>query len=232
MKLSIPRDQLLNPTPPRIFLCNTARKRIGQLQAIGVSLNAKWRQYSELTFEIQRTYVDLIDGETKVHPLYDKVEAPRNVWVEGYGLFCLQDIDDTSSDNDIKSVSAFSAEYTTSNKYLTNFHINTGEIDSKEVLFNEKNFGLDYSTDRDSFYKFASGDFNEYESYYKRNYTDKDSYTYEQIQISDANEYNTLLAKSNAQYAQLPDRLYVKNFPNDELTTLGTVKLQLVLVSS
>ncbi len=214
MQLSIPRDQLLNPTPPRIFLCNTARKVIGQLPTTNVNLNAKWRQYSELTFEIQRTYVDLIDGETKVHPLYDKVEAPRNVLVEGYGLFCLQDIDDTSSDNDIKSVSAFSAEYATSNKYLTNFHINTGDVDSVEVLYNEKTFGLDYSADADSFYKFASGSFDPYESYYKRNYTDSDSYAYEQVQIADENEYNTLLAKSNAQYAQLADKLYMKNFPN------------------
>jgi hypothetical protein len=214
MQLSIPRDQLLNPTSPRIFLCNTARKVIGQLPATVVNLNAKWRQYSELSFEVQRTYVDLIDGETKVHPLYDKVEAPRNVLVEGYGLFCLQDIDDTSSDNDTKSVSAFSAEYATSNKYLTNFHINTGDVDSVEVLYNEKTFGLDYSADADSFYKFASGAFDPYESYYKRNYTDRDSYTYEQVQIADENEYNTLLAKSNAQYAQLADKLYMKNFPN------------------
>ena len=214
MKLNIPRDQLLNPTPPRVFLCNTARKKFGQLPATSVTLNAKWRQYSELTFEIQRTYVDLIDGKTKVHPLYDKVEAPRNVLVEGYGLFCLQDIDDTSSDNDIKSVSAFSAEYATSNKYLTNFHINTGDVDSVEVLYNEKTFGFDYSADADSFYKFASGAFDPYESYYKRNYTDKDSYTYEQIQITDSNEYNALLAKSNTQYAQLADKLYMKNFPN------------------
>lgn len=214
MKLSIPRDQLLNPTPPRIFLCNTARKVIGQLPATGVGLHGKWSQYGELSFEIQRTYVDLIDGETKVHPLYDKVEAPRNVLVEGYGLFCLQDVDDTSSDNDIKSVSAFSLEYATSNKYLTNFHINTGEIDSKEVLYNEKTFGIDYNTDRDSFYKFASGTFDPYESYYKRNYTDKDSYTYEQVQIADANEYNTLLSKSNEANAQLADKLYMKSFPN------------------
>ena len=214
MQLSIPRDQLLNPIPPRIFLCNTARKVIGQLPATNVNLSVKWRQYSELNFEIQRTYVDLIDGETKVHLLYDKVEAPRNVLVEGYGLFCLQDIDDTSSDSDTKSVSAFSAEYATSNKYLTNFHINTGDIDSVEVLYNEKTFGLDYSAGADSFYKFASGVFDPYESYYKRNYTDKDSYTYEQVQIADANEYNALLAKSNAQYAQLADKLYMKNFPN------------------
>ena len=214
MKLSIPRDQLLNPTSPRIFLCNTARKRFGQLPATSVALNAKWRQYSELSFEIQRTYVDLIDGETKVHPLYDKVEAPRNVLVEGYGLFCLQDIDDTSSDNDIKSVSAFSLEYATSNKYLTNFHINTGEIDSKEVLFNEQEFGLDYNTDRDSFYKFADGDFNAFESYYQRQYTDNESYTYERVEIANAEEYDKLLSASNETDAQLSEKLYVKKFPN------------------
>ena len=214
MKLNIPKDQLLNPIPPRIFLCNTSRKVIGQLPATSASINAKWRQYSESSFEIQRTYIDMITGETKIHPLYDKVESPRNCLIENYGLFCLQDIDDTSNDNDIKSVSAFSLEYATSNKYLTNWHINTGEIDSKEVLYNETEFGIDYSTDRDSFYKFAAGDFDPYESYYKRNYTDKDSYVYEQIQIADANEYNSLLAKSNAEYAQLADRLYMKAYPN------------------
>ena len=228
MKLSIPRDQLLSPTPPRIFLCNTARKKFGQLPATSVALNAKWRQYSELTFEVQRTYVDLIDGTTKVHPLYDKVEAPRNVLVEGYGLFGLQDIADTSNDNDIKSISAFSAEYATSNKYLTNFHVNTGEVDSVEVLYNEKTFGLDYSADADSFYKFASGSFDPYESYYKRNYADSDSYIYEQVQIADEDEYNTLLAKSNAQYAQLADRLYMKNFPNVQFYNANRTGLSLL----
>jgi hypothetical protein len=210
MKLSIPRDRLLNPTPPRIFLCNTARNILGQLPATGVNLNGKWRQYSELNFEVQRTYVDLIDGVTKEHPLYDKVEAPRNILVEGYGLFCLQDIDDTSSDNDIKSVSAFSLEYATSNKYLTNWHINTGEIDSKEVLFNEHIFGIDYNTDRDSFYKFAEGDFDPYERYYVKTPTE-DSYIYEQVQISDSNKYAEYINDtSNNEY----NKLYMKKFPN------------------
>ena len=226
MKLSITKDRLLNPVPPRVFLCNTARTIIGQLPATSINLNAKWRQYSDVSFEIQRTYVDILTGETKVHPLYDKVEAPRNCLVEGYGLFCLQDISDTSSNNDIKSVSAFSAEYATSNKYLTNWHINTGEIDSKEVLYNEAEFGIDYNTDRDSFYKFASGDFDPYENYYQRNYTDKDSYTYEQVQIEDENEYNALLEKSNAEYAQLADKLYMKTFPNVQFFNENPVYIQ------
>ena len=214
MRLSIPKDRLLNPIPPRVFLCTTGKKRISELQVTNRQLNSKWNSYSDFSFETQRTYVDLLTGETKIHPAYDKIEAPRNILVDGYGYFALQDIDDTSSDNDIKNVSSFSVEYATSNKYLTNFHINTGEVDSKEVLYNEGEYGIDYNTDRDSFYEFASGDFDPYESYYQRVYVDTDSYTYEQIQIDDANEYNDLLAKSNAEYAQLADKLYVKKFAN------------------
>lgn len=214
MKLILNRDYFNNPTPPRVFLCTTGKKRIQELQATSRQLNGKWATYSELSFEVQQTYVDMLTGETKIHPAYDKIEAPRMVFLENYGYWGIQDIDDTSSDNDVKAVSCFSSEYATSNKYLTNFHINTGEVDSAEVLYNESQFGLDYSGDRDSFYKFAVGDFDPYESYYKRNYTDSDSYTYEQVQIADAEEYATLLEKSNETYGQLSDKLYVKNFPN------------------
>ena len=215
MKLHIPKDRLLNPVPSRVFLCDTGKKIIGELPATNRQLNAKWgASHSEFSFEIQRTYVDLIDGHTKVHPLYDKVEAPRNILVENVAYFCLQDIDDTSSDNDIKAVTAFSLEYNASDKYLTNWHINTGEIDSKEVLYNEELYGIDYNTDADSFYKLASGDFDPYESYYQQVYTDTDSYTYEQIQIDDANEYAELVSKNNVADAQPHEKLYMKKFGN------------------
>ena len=214
MLLSINRDFLDNPVPPRIFLCTTGKKIMGELPATNRNLNAQWNSYSELSFDVPMLYVDMITGETKMHPLYEKLEAPRNVLLEGISYFALQDINDVSGENDIKTVSAFSQEYATSNKYLNSFYINTGEVESAEVLYNEKNFGLDYNTDRDSFYTFATGDFNAFESYYKRNYTDKDSYVYEQIQIADADEYTELLAKSNAEYAQLSDKLYIKAFPN------------------
>lgn len=214
MKLFIDRDFFDNPIPPTIYLCNTAKRIIGELPATNRSGNFKWNSYSEISFEVPRTYVDILTGETKIHPLYDKVEAPRNVLLKNYGYFALQDIDDTSSNNDIKNVSAFSLEYTASNKYLTNFHINTGEIDSKEVLYNESQYGMDYNTDRDSFYKLASGDFDPYESYYQQIYTDTDSYTYEQVQIADEEEYAEYINKSNSLDAQPHEKLYMKKFPN------------------
>ena len=120
MKLFIERDFFDSPTPPTIYLCNTAKKIIGELPAINRNGNFKWNSYSEASFDVPRFYVDMIDGETKIHPLYDKVEAPRNILLKNYGYFCLQDIDDTSSDNEMKSVTAFSLEYSASNKYLTN----------------------------------------------------------------------------------------------------------------
>lgn len=214
MRLMLNRDYFDNPIPPRVFLCTTGKKIISELPAYDRKGNFKWNGYSELQFSINRTYVDLIDGETKVHPAYDKVEAPRNVLLDGISYFALQDIDDTSSDNDIKSVSAFSLEYAASNKYLTNWHINTGEIDSAEVLYNEALYGIDYNTDADSFYKLASGEFDPYESYYQQIYTDTDSYTYEQVQIDDAEEYAELVNANNIADSQPHEKLYMKKFGN------------------
>ena len=214
MKLFIDKDFFNSPQPPVVYLCDTSKRIIGELPAFNRSGSFKWNTYSEISFEIPRLYVDMLTGETKVHPLYDKVDAPRNVLLKNYSYFALQDLDDTSSDNEIKNVTAFSLEYSTSDKYLTNFHINTGEIDSKEVLFNESQYGVDYNTDRDSFYKLASGDFDPYESYYKQVYTDTDSYTYEQVQINDAEEYAELINANNIPDAQPHEKLYMKKFPN------------------
>ena len=214
MKLSIPRDQLLNPIPPRVFLCTTGKKRIQELQVFNRQLNGKWSTYSELSFETQREYIDMLTGETKIHPAYGKIEVPRNVLLENYGYFALQDIDDASGDSDIKTVSAFSLEYAASNRYLTNWHINTGEVDSKEVLYNEEQYGIDYNTDIDSFYKLASGQFTAYESYYQQVYTSTDNYTYEQVQVRDEQEYSDMIANNNNPNAQPHEKLYMKKFAN------------------
>ena len=210
MKLFLDRDFFDSPKPPEVYLCNTAKKIIGELPAANRSGNFKWNTYSELSFEVSMFYVDMLTGDTKAHPLYGKVEAPRNVYLKNYGYFSLQDIDDTSGDNDIKNVTAFSLEYAASNKYLTNFHINTGEIDSKEVLYNEAQYGIDYNTDVDSFYKLASGDFDPYESYYIKTPTES-SYVYEQVEVSDEDEYADYINNtSDSEY----DKLYMKKFPN------------------
>lgn len=215
MRLSIPKDYFTQDrVPPRLFLCTPSGKIMGELPAISTTLHPKWNSYSEISFEVPMRYVDVLTGENKVHPLYSKIESPRQVYLQGMNFFILQDIDDTSSDNDTKSITAFSAEYAVAGKYLNSFYINTGEIGSVEVTYNEQQYGLDYSTDMDSFYKLASGEFDTYESYYMQEYTDTDSYTYQQVEISDAEEYANYVSKNNDDSAQAHEKLYMKKFAN------------------
>ena len=228
MKLFIDRDFFDNPKSPEIYLCDTSKRVIGELPVYNKKGSFKWNSYSEISFDISMTYVDVFTGETKIHPLYDKVEAPRNILLRDYGYFAIQDVDDSSGESDTKSVTAFSLEYATSNKYLTSFHINTGEVDSKEVLYNEELYGVDYNTDSDSFYKLASGAFDPYVSYYQQVYTDSDSYTYEQVQIADANEYQRYLDASNKADAQPHEKLYTKKFANVQFYNRNKTGLSLL----
>lgn len=207
MKLSIPKEYFYgNPIPPNVYLCNTSKTILGQLPATSTVLNAKWNSYAELSFEVQRTYVDLIDGETKVHPLFDKVEAPRNILLKNYGYFSLQDIDTGYSDNDLKSITAFSREYSTlGTKYLTNFKINKGETDSREVMYLASQYGEDYDI-KDS-YKKATGAYDAYESYYIKDYTDNDSFVWIQVEVRNADVYATYDGSTVAK------TLYVQKYP-------------------
>lgn len=208
MKLSIPKEYFYgHPVPPNVYLCNTSKKILGQLPAYETSLHAKWNSYAELSFSVDREYVDVLTGETKVHPLFDKIEAPRNVYLENYGYFSLQDIDAGYSDKDSKSVTAFSREYSTlGTKYLTNFKINKGETDSREVMYLASQYGEDYDV-KDS-YTQAAGTYDAYENYYTKDYTDNDSFVWTQVAVSNASDYakydGTTVAKT----------LYVRKYPN------------------
>ena len=189
MKLIIPKDVFSgNPTPPRLFLCTQGGKRIGELQGYEIKLNAKWNSYSELTFSINRNYTDIITGEAKVNQLFDKAETLRQVLVENIGYFIIQDQDDSFSDKDSKTITAFSVEYATSQKYLENWHINTGEDDSVEVFYETKKYGENRTVD--SLYVAASGPYDAHRRYYIQEYDAKTlAYKYIQTQIFTEEEY-------------------------------------------
>lgn len=205
MRLSISKDYFDgSPTPPEIYLCNTSKRILGQLPAYDRRGTFKWNSYSEIQFSVDREYVDVLTGETKVHPLFDKIESPRNVYVENIGYFSLQDIDTSHGDNDSKTVTAFSIEYSTlGTKYLTNFKINKGEVDSKEVIYLAGQYGEDYNPNGDNLYTQAAGAFDPYESYFIKENTDNDSYIWTQVPISDATAYRNYNGV-----------LYVKKYPN------------------
>ena len=208
MKLFIDRDFFDNPKPPRFFLCTTGKKIIQELPSYDESLDGKWGSYSEASFSIDRQYVDVLTGEVKVNPTFDKTEGLRKVYIENIGYFVIQDPDTTYGEKDSKTISCFSSEYETSNKYLENFRINTGEIDSKEVIALEAVYGYNYTIDKDNLYKIATGEFDQYESYYIRDYIDNDSYVYEQVSIANADEYASYDGSTVAK------TLYIKAYPN------------------
>lgn len=220
MKLRIAKDYFDNPRPPRLFLCTTGKKIINELPAYDTSLSASWNKYAELKFTIDRQYTDVITGETIINPLFDKTEGLRKVYVENIGYFTIQDPNTTYSDKDIKALTAFSSEYETGSKYLENFHINTGEVDSAEVMYLEKFYGEDYGIEEDDRYKpDSSGKFDAYQSYFVRKYTDADtsSYAYEQIPIA-----------TETDYKNSDETLYVKKYPNIQFYSDNNRELSLL----
>lgn len=202
MKLFIPKDMFDNPTLPNIYLCTTNKKIIGQLPAYDVSGTFKWNTYSELQLSLDRQYTDILTGQTVMNPLFDRAEGLRKIYVENIGYFVIQDPDSNYADKDTKTLSCFSSEYETGTKYLENFRINTGDVDSAEVIAMGESYTIDTP------YIITHGDFDPYECYYIKNYTDNDSYVYQQVEIKDANEYKTYDGSTVAK------TLYIKKYPN------------------
>lgn len=139
--MRLPKDILTGTmTKPRLFLCETDKTKICELDTIEMSGTFKFNAYSELTCSIPRTYTNITTGATQINPFYDKIEALRLVYLDGFGYFEIQDPELTSDGiREAKSITANSLEYTLSQKYLENLKINTGEIDSLEVLYAQEN---------------------------------------------------------------------------------------------
>lgn len=134
--MKLPRDLLSGGyARPRLFLCETNKDKIAQLDVTNLNGSFKFNSTSELTFEIARTYNDLITGEVKVFPYYDKVEALRVLYLESFGYFEIQGPELTGDGvKESKKITAYSYEYVLSTKYLEDFYINQGTVESLEVL--------------------------------------------------------------------------------------------------
>ena len=135
----LPRDLLTGGyKKPNIFLCEVDKERICQLNTTNTNGTLKFNSYSEISFEVGRTYVDYLTGERKVNPYYDKIEAIRLVEIENLGYFEMQGPELTGNGvEEKKQITAYSLEYTLSQKYLEDFIINMGTIGSVEVTYAE-----------------------------------------------------------------------------------------------
>ena len=134
--MKLPQDLLSQVyTKPKFFLCETDKTKICQLETSNTQGSFKFNGLSELSFEVARVYNDLSTGEEKVNPYYDKIEALRLIFVEGFGYFELQGPELVGDGiKESKSCTAYSLEYTLSQKYLEDFYVNTGKTKSIEVI--------------------------------------------------------------------------------------------------
>ena len=124
-----------NYVKPKLYLCETDKTKICELETISMSGSFKFNAYSELTFTVPRTYTNMITGETDVNPHYNKIESLRLVYLDGFGYFEIQEPEiESDGIREVKNVTAYSLEYTLSQKYLEDFYINTGESNSVEVI--------------------------------------------------------------------------------------------------
>ena len=138
--MRLPKDLLSESyRKPSVFLCETDKQKICELETIDMRASLKFNAYSELTFTVPRTYTNMITGETQVNPHYNKIEALRLIYLESFGYFEIQDPEIVSDGiREAKNITAYSLEYTLAQKYLEDLKINTGEVDSLEVLEAQK----------------------------------------------------------------------------------------------
>ena len=131
--MRIPRDILTNTAKiPEVYLCQVDKEIIGGLRNItNFNYNGKFNAYSEISMEVPRTYVHPITGEYLENPLYKYVEALRLIYVVGFGFFEIQQAGIVSDGiYEYKDLVAYSLEYQLSQKYLEEFVINYGTVES------------------------------------------------------------------------------------------------------
>lgn len=203
--MNLPSNLFDNYTPPQVFLCQPDKTIIGELQPYDFTAAFKFNTYSETSFTVSKTYIDIINGCIKQNPYYYLLESLRVIYIRGMGHFIIQDVAENISASNTKTITAFSLEYATSTKCLDNFRINTGEDDSLEYVYHIQRYGVNYSID--NAYERASSTFDPYERYYIKEYTSDTAYIYTEVQIVDAAAFDGLKE-------ELQGELYVKSYPN------------------
>lgn len=124
--MKINRDYFDNPIVPDYVLCKANKERIGVLQCTEKKLNLEFNYLSEIIFT---TYL-FIDGEK--NPYYDLIDVMKYVLVPEFGFFAITsvEIESEGSEFEYKSVTAKSHECLLAQKYLEDFVINTGTVES------------------------------------------------------------------------------------------------------
>ena len=200
--MNLPQNLFDGNVSVQTFLCQPDKEVIGEIIPYDHRGTFKFNSYSEISFSVDRYYNDLFDGVTKVNPYYDLIESLRVIYLRGVGHFIIQDVSEDISEKESKSVTCFSLEYATGQKYLENFYVNTGEEGSIETMYHAQQYGAEYSIDN-YYTKITNEKFDAYERYYIKEYTSSTAYNYIEVQILDETDYMSYELD-----------LYIKKYPN------------------
>ena len=100
--MNLPSNLFNNYTPPQVFLCQPNKTIIGELQVYDFTADFKFNTYSEVSFTISKTYIDIIDGKQRQNPYYYLVDSLRVIYIRGIGHFVIQDVKENLSASNTK----------------------------------------------------------------------------------------------------------------------------------
>ena len=201
--MNLPSNLFNNQTPPQVFLCQPDKTIIGEIRPYDFTAVFKFNTYSEINFTISKTYIDIFSGKMRQNPYYYLMDSLRVINIHGIGHFVIQDVQENLSASNTKTITAFSLEYSTATKFLDNFRINTGEDDSLEYIYHIQKHGVNYSIDSTYSKVLDTAIFDPYERYYVQEYTSNTAYVYTEVQIVDAETFNSY-----------DEDLFIKPYPN------------------
>ena len=103
---------------PLITLCNPDKTEIASISNFkNLHIKPRFNAVSEISFDIYSKYFDNINSETKTLPFYELIVKNRLLHIQGFGYFVIVQVSETNEGTtQIKSVTAYSYEYTLNSK--------------------------------------------------------------------------------------------------------------------
>lgn len=103
---------------PLITLCNPDRTELASISNISeFHIRPRFNAVSEVTFDVCGIYFDSINSKIKQLPFYELISKNRLLNIQGFGYFVIVQVTETNEGTTpIKSVTAYSYEYTLNSK--------------------------------------------------------------------------------------------------------------------
>ena len=126
MSFKIEHDYFNNPIVPSYILCKANKERIGSIKCIDKDITVKFNSLDEINFS---TYL-YIDGEK--NPYYDLITEMKYILLPNVGFYAISSVAISSEGTEFESkqVNAKSYECLLGQKYLEEFVINMGTVES------------------------------------------------------------------------------------------------------